>query len=822
LPVPLATWKSALIGDLELLEATPFILALDDYQFVGNPSIDLLLTDLLQYEQLPLHLILSARRRPSLAFSRLKVQGKVVEIKAADLRFTDAEAMAYFRHTTSVPWSASEINQLQEKTEGWAAGLALAAISIREAGQAQEFLTHLKTLDGVVIDYLLDQAFNNQTDEIREFLLKTATFSQFCTSMLWEVFDFKQSENEIQTLLEQLEAAQLFLIPLDNQRFYYRYHHLFRQMLLSRQRYHVPPDQIALYHRRAAAWLIRQGQTDEALNQLTAIQDWVGAAQVLESQLCLLLNAEDFLGIKSRLEYFPEDFIATRPGLLLMKAWLAHYALRYILMHSLTAKIQVMLDAALQRNHPSENGAPLPGFEILPHSIVQAQVWELESIYYYLINQGDQAMSLARQAVDMLPETWLFARGNAIVYLGLSMFMEGQYHQTVDMLLQLYEQLQDPSSTYGAWLLFCLSVVHLLHGELELSRQTAEQMIRAALANNLLLMQGWGYYLLGRIYQEWNQLELAASYYERLVDQRFTWNLFTSLESIASHVLVLQTLDRHKQAKESLDLLQQLYSDQTPALPPAVMSLIAWLDLQNGNREEARRWAESFNAPVAEQAIVWHHIPHIYKAKILMEIGGPETDQAVDQLLDEIQELAERTHNNLTLLRVLAMRAVWLVRQGKSAAALQTLECALRLARTGRFIRTFVEQGPDMLELLRTISTRLKNVAGLSEYVETIIAAFLTPKAPHPAPPKPPEIKTLLTERELEVLELLAERLSINEISARLCISPSTVQQHTHHIYRKLNVANKRQAVASAVELGILSPIASPGFSHLSDQIDQK
>ena len=804
--VPLAIWKNALIADLELLKDTPFILALDDYHLVGNPSIDLLLADVLRYELLSLHLIISARRSPSLSFSRLKVHEQVVDIKTADLRFTDSEAFAYLRQAVAVPLSVATINQLQEKTEGWAAGLAMVAISLREEVQPEELITQLDGPERQVSDYLLDQVFTNQPDEIREFFLQTATFNEFSASFLSEVVDSRRSEGEIQALLERIEDTQLFLIPLDAQRSWYRYHHLFRRMLLSRQRYYYHPDQIALYHRRAAAWLTQHGQADEALGHLNAVRDWVGAAQLVESQFCSLLNAEDYPRIKRYLGYFPEDSIATRPGLLLMQAWLAHLGLRLAQMHSLTARIQAMLDAALLQSEPAENDVPLPGFEVISHRTIQAHVWALDSVILYLTNQGRQAMALSRLAVDTMPETWMFARGNAMIYLGLSMTMEGQYHQMVELFRKAYESLREPGTTYGTRLLFTLAVSHLLQGELELCRQTAEQIVRSALAFNLLLMQGWGYYLLGRVYQEWNQLELADKYYQMVVDQRFTCNLFCSLESVQGYVFVLQILGHQESARHLLDSLEQLLSDQITATPQPVMALTAWLKLQHGNRVEARRWAESFYVPVAEQAIVWYHIPHIYKVKILMDAGGPESNREVDRLLDEIQELAERTHNNFTLLRVLSIRAVWLARQGESAAAHQTLVGALRLGRAGGFIHTFVIRGPEMLDLLQAVSPQLKNELGLGEYIDSIIATFSMSIDPQPAPPNLREIKTLLTERELEVLELLAERLSINEISARLFISASTVQQHTHHIYRKLNAANKRQAVTRAIELGILAP----------------
>ncbi len=802
--IPISVWKNALIDDLELLEGEPFIMALDDYHLVSNPSIDLLLADVLSSETLPMHLIISARRSPSLSFSRLRVQGKVVEVSTADLRFTASEILAYVNQAVDVTLSAEAVDQLHDKTEGWAAGLALVAISLREEAQPEKLIAHLGGADRGVSDYLLNQVFHNQPVEIQEFLLKTASFSQFCAAMLFDVFDSKQSEGELQALLERIEAAQLFLIHLDDHRAWFRYHHLFREMLLARQRYHFSPEKIEGYQRRAADWLIHQGQKDEALGYLVALQDWTGAAKVVESQFRSMLNAEDFQGIQRRLGYFREDFIATRPGLLLMQAWMAHFELRLVLMRSLTVKLQTLLDAALRQNQAADSDAFLPRFEIIPHNVVQANIWVMEGAWYLLTNQGSQAVSVARQATDSLPENWLFTRGNAMLYLGMSMCMEGQYHQAVELLMEHYHRLQDPGRTYGLRLLFCVASIHLLHGELELARQASEQMLRDAQAFNLPLMQGWGYYGLWRVYLEWNQLERAASNVQLAVNKRYTSNLYCSLESIASYVLVQHTLGDREQAQKSLGLFQDLYAEKSTPTPAMVMALDAWLKLKDGRLEEARRWAESFTTPITEQSIIWYHFPHLYKAKILLELSEPETDKIVDQLLDEIQKLAERTHNTYTLVRVLAMRAVCLHRQGESDMAQQTLARALRLARPGWFILTFVEQGPEMLELLLAAMPRLQPEAGLGEYIDKLIAAFPKPTDPPPTTFNLNEIKIVLTDRELEVLELLADRFSIKEIAARLHISPSTVQQHNHHIYRKLNVNNKRQALAMAKKLGIL------------------
>ncbi|HSQ27036.1 MAG TPA: LuxR C-terminal-related transcriptional regulator, partial [Anaerolineales bacterium] len=508
-------------------------------------------------------------------------------------------------------------------------------------------------------------------------------------------------------------------------------------------------------------------------------------------------------GIKHRLGYFSETFIASRPGLLLMQMWIAHFGMRIQVIKTLIATIQGKIDAALQAD-TAGTGAP-SGFEVIPLEVVQAQIWTQEALCYFLTNQVSLAVPLARQAVEMLPENWQFIRGTAMVYYGLSYFMQGQYSQAVEELKQRYENLQEPANTYGARLLFTRSVIYLLNGDLELCRQTAEQVLHDAFNNNLLLNQGWGCYLLGRVYQEWNQLELAADYYLQGVELRFTSNIMPALECIAGYAYILQILDRGEQAQQFLNSLEQLHGEQVNVKPPMFMALSAWMNLENGNPEEAQRWAEAFNAPVADQAIVWYHLPHLYKVKILMENNKPGSYQAIDNLLDEIQALAERTHNTFTLVRVLALRTAWLARCGKTLEAQQTLERALRLGRPGWFIHAFVKQGPELLGLLHAALRRHIDIPDIDEYIAAILAAFFVTGEARIAAKDRSSIKTLLTEREMEVLEQLSERLSINEIASHLSISPRTVQQHTHHIYRKLNVTNKREAVVAAIDLGILT-----------------
>lgn len=278
--ISMQIWKSTLIDDLELLGDNPIILALEDYHLVSNPSIDLLLVELLRSEINPLHLIISARRTPSLSFSRLRVQRQIVEISTADLRFTSAEISLYFDQIAHFSLHNTAVQLIQMKTEGWAAALALAAIRLRENAQPDDLIAQLEESESQVSNYLLDQVFNSQPAEIQDFLLRSATFDQFCAPMLYEAFEHEQSEVEIQALLERIEAAQLFLVSLDKPGSHYRYHHLFRQMLQSRQHFFFTRQQIDQLHHRAASWLMRNGQMEDALNHLLTVGDWPSAAQL--------------------------------------------------------------------------------------------------------------------------------------------------------------------------------------------------------------------------------------------------------------------------------------------------------------------------------------------------------------------------------------------------------------------------------------------------------------------------------------------------------------------------------------------------------------
>lgn len=807
LPVPFAAWKAALTSDLEALEATPFVLVLDDFHRLNNPLIDLLLSDLLLQGPSCLHLIISARRSPPLSFSRLNVQGQMAEIRTVDLRFNKAESLVLLKQAVDFPLSDAFVEQLQEKMEGWAAGLALAAISLREERDPKNLILQLDGMDRRVSDYLLDQVFNNQPPEMQEFLVKTASLDRFCVPLCQAVLEWSEGLIRIPAILERVETAQVFLTALDNQNQWYRYHHIFQQMLLQRQRSMYAPEEIEQLHRHAAKWLAGEGLFDEALDHFIAIHDWQSAARLAESRLCNQLNREDMLGIKRRLALFPKDFIPTRPGLLLMQAWLAHFNLKVALIHRLVDQIQTFIDAARQEGE-RDFGLPPPGFEEISLAEAQAHIRVIESAVCYLTNRSDPGAVLARQSLADLPVRWAFVRGTAMLYLGLCMQMAGNEKDAIRLLREEYEAGREQQTPYKLRLLFCLATIHFLLGDLKSCRQAADLLLGEARSAGYLLLQGWGAYLLGRVHHEWNDLEQAAAFFAAVARNRYSSNLICALDGMAGWVHVLRARGQFESAQQVLDIFIQFQQELLELPDNASLSLIAWLDLQDGDRETARRWAESIDAPAAEQAMIWFQNSHYYQARILVALGEPGTIRAAEPLLDKLQLIADRTHNTYLIVRVLALRSVWLAEQGRNSEALETLQGAAQIARPGRFMGTFLDLGPQMKDLLRQLCSRLATDSVELNYLLMILNAFppaLSESISHPplASAGRPAMEVLLTKRELEVLKMLGERLSIKEISEKLFISTSTVRQHTQHIYRKLGINSKRQAAAAAGELGL-------------------
>jgi LuxR family transcriptional regulator, maltose regulon positive regulatory protein len=789
LPVPPSTLIATLINDLEDLPED-FILVLDDYHTIQGEAVPDLLASFVQHWPHRLHLILITRHNPPLPIAALRAKGKITEFRARDLRFTSEEIRQYASRVMKEPLDQPVLQELEQQTEGWIAGLYLYTLALRQRGIAGTLTTFTEAGRNIA-DYLMDEVLSQQPADISQFLLKTSILECWCIPLCAQVMGDESTERGMQRCLEWLERTNFFTIQLDDRREWHRYHHLLREMLHRRARIILGADQIIELHRRAAAWFEQQGLVEEALHHLLEIHDFDQAERLVQQALREVLNREDRSTLERWVSLFPEDFIQQSPWLLIMKCSALQFMWQLGAIPPLLKRIEVLLE-----NRTSEAAiADLP--------ILRGLVLALKGELAFFENQMEQCAADEQEAMVLLPESWTYARGGYMLFLGLSMQELGQGQIIDRQLWKEYESLPEKTNAYAVRLLFPLCVNEVQAGRLEQSRQRGELMLEQATRGGLPVLQGWGHFWLGMIYYSWNDLTAAARHFQAVADQKFSVQVLAARHSLMGLVLVRLAQDDRSTARSTLETLAQYEVDIFGTETDATRSLRAHLQFNGGERSSAWRWADAFTGPVLDRPLLWMQEEQVTRAYLLISRGRQEDIQTAQQIIDSVLEIAEKTHNTRFTIILTILRALAIDLQGQMEAALETMRHAIDLARPGGFIRFFVDYGL----LLQTPLARLAERYPADDFICQILAAFPAQESRHPVldssvPSLPIEG---LTSREADVLLLMRERLSDKEIARKMSLSPATVKRHAANIYQKLGVRRRWDAVAKAEALHLLS-----------------
>lgn len=778
-----------------------FVVVLDDLHAPHGQVLYEYLNEWLHHWPRQMHLVLVARFNPPLPLTSLRVKGLLTEIRAHDLRFTQAEAADYFSHVLEYTPDESAVTLLQQRLEGWIAGLKMAALSLDKPERVRDLAATLLDSEVFIADYLIDEVIARQPPKIQKFLLKSSILDRFSMSLAESLMDERDADCNVRDCMDYVESAGLFLMPLDNRREWYRYHELFRTVLQHRLANTRPEAEIKELHTRAAGWFFDQGLPDQAIDHALEADDPRLAAAFMEQSLRDVLNREDRPVLERWLRMLPEEFIAQTPGLLIMRAYL--YAFRWELGAMIQATRQA--EALIDKSDLSESTRILLGL-----------IGALEGSSHYDVNQHEQAITCCRQALSNLPAQWLYPRGIAAAYMGLSMHASGSPEAAQQFLSGQYESYRDKGDSYALRLLLAVAVNHIQSGNYESAERTAHLILRQAEQSHLLVMSGWGYYLLGFVNYEWNELEKAAEYFGRVVDLFYSTQLAIARNGMIGEAWSVQALGRPAEALQAIDRLSDFDLEAHGYERLDTISARSRLLLASGNTNAADYWIHQDTSHVPDQSLlVWMgHIP-LTKARVLLARNkGADTQMAL-QVLDPIGELAERSLNTRIMIEVLGLRALALLNLGDNAGARKTLIRSVELARRGLFTRTFVDMGPQMKILLNQIAGH----APVSVSVGRILAAFSNGEtAWKPAAlltqGKPAtsrngydddELDEHLTQRELEILLLMSEPISLREIASRMTISYTTARRYTINIYSKFGVHSRWEAVETAVQKGIMN-----------------
>ena len=778
------------------------ILVLDDYHTVRGTEVHNLFIELARHWPKPLHLVLISRIDPPIPLTSLRAKGMLHEIRTQNLRFKPEETAVYLSQEQLTLRSQEDLHLLEERFEGWPAGLHLAVLSLRSASSQESVLSALSSENPNIAGYLVDEVLTHQFPAIHAFLLKTSILDRFSASLCEAIIGEMDTAWNARACLDWIERSELFITPLDDRQEWYRYHHLFRELLQQRLSTEIRADQVTDLHRLASVWFEEHGFVDEALHHALAAGDLDLAARQMNTGLRDVINREDRPTLERWLRLLPEEMIQRSPGLLMIRIWALELSWRLDLQAQVLQQVEELLD--------SGGGASLPANDL---QILRGQIHVLRAQQAYFSNQTTRAIDLCRQALALLPPAWTFVRGAAILYLGLSMQATGQIQEAEKLLLTEYEFCSDKTEIYPLIVLQSLGYIYLWTGQLEKTIKIGQVLIQGATSSGIMFTKSWGNYYLGVAHYQRNELEIAGQYFTQIMENQFLAHGSAYHDAVAGMALIYQITGKQSESRRMVESISRFDLEQGGIEDDRTRSLRARLMLLQGDPEGAGRWADTFSDLPPDQPIIWLEEPQMTRARALVARGTDADLRLALQILDVLNEIVNRTHNTYYEIEILALRALALDSQGDTGHADAALMQALDLAQLGGFIRVFVNLGKPMQKMLH----RLFSQDHSGELIRRILAAFqeddknLLDSASPAQPKRQPYLanSTLvepLTQRELEVLSLLRDPLSIKEIALKLGISYATTSRHTVNIYAKLGAKGRWDAVVKAEDLNILPP----------------
>ena len=770
----------------------PIVLVLDDYHHIHDVSIHQLIGQLLHHAPLPLHLVITSRFDPPLPVSRLASRGKLVEIRATDLRFRTAEAQALLERISGVRLAAERVDALVENFDGWAVGLQSVALSLRRGDATANLAGDLSAGDHRrLIGILGDEVFSMQPAEVRDFLVRTSLLGQLtaslCQFLLTADCADETAATASQAMLERLERDGLFIAALDEERRWYRYHNLFRTFLAHKLAQTCSSAEIAALHRRAAVWYRQEGNAAEAIRHALAAQDIALAADVVEASLYEILNREEWPLLERWLKLFTGETIQDRPLLLVAQAWVLFFQRKLQAIPPLLAQAEALLaEGATAASAPAS---------------VRCDLETLHALLFLAAGDYRRAVDCTQRALCYMEPGRDFGRGIAVFVQGMASYALQGEEQAVAFCVKISDDpLEDVVVRARALESLC-HIFGIACRPIEQER-AARALLKLAQEHRLDVSAAWAHRHLGSSYYERNDLAAAIRYFSLVVEQRYLAHFSCARDCFIGLALAYQAQGRGDEAEAVAAALQAFYVDRGLANLPEVDSFQARLAYLRGDTGRALQALERVQPALTVPAMNAYETATLSRAMIHIMAGTAAQRRAALPVLSDLRRLAEASHSTWYLIRILALQAIALQQEGELAPALALMEQAVRLGAPGRVIGSIVELGPPVKRLLRHLAERDVEPA----YVRDLLAAF-PPDAPgsRPAVPSPgASLVEPLSGREMEVLVLLNQRLSNKEIAARLVVSPLTVKRHMTNIMQKLGVDSRWEAVERAREIGLI------------------
>ncbi len=796
--VPAESELTSLVNDINAMP-DDFILVLDDYHAMDAASVDDALAFLLEHMPPQMHLVIATREDPNLPLARWRARGQLTELRAADLRFTATEAAEFLNQTMGLDLSEENITALENRTEGWIAGLQMAALSMRGRPDTAGFIRSFTGSHRFVLDYLLEEVLRRQPERVHGFLLQTAILG----GLYGPLCDAVTGREDGAEMLETLERDNVFVVPLDDQRRWYRYHHLFADVLQAHAK-ETQPDRVSTLHRRASEWYERNGLPPDAIHHALAAGDFERAAGLIELAGPSMEGSPQTTTWVGWVKALPDELVRARP---VLSVWYAYALLGRAEMETAESRLN---DAERMLANPSA------GMVVVDERQAPSLLATIATGRAYLAQAlGDVAGTVkhARGALELLPESDRLRREQATGLLGLACWASGDLEAAgrvfADYNLKLRTARNIPDAVGTAYV---LADIRMAQGHLREATDMLQQTLQFVLDQGEPTPPDAAdlYRGLGELLGERGELESAARYLSTSRELggktgQLGWPYRLCIAE--AHLKQVQG-DGDGALALLYEAERRYFRTPLPVVRP-IPAMKARIWVLQGRKAEALAWARERGLSVDDELSYLREYEHVTLARILLARNRNDPDGSIRKtmtLLERLLKAAEEGGRRGSVIEILVLQALAHEAKGDVPLALASLERALTLAEPEGYVRVFVDEGAPMAELLRKMNAPgTPRAPGMEAYIHKLRAGCekQTPSRTITGISPEPSVEPL-SERERDVLRLLGTELKGPEIARELFISLNTLRTHTKSIFGKLGVNNRQAAVRRARELGLL------------------
>ena len=761
--------KRLFLNDINQINQS-FILVLDNYHCINHPEMHEFLNLILKYPPPALHLVIITRTDPPFSLCALRAQGQLTELRAKELAFTRLETEHFLHQHQFLEFKINQqaLLNLQNKLEGWAVGLRLISLALADQGNPNNFLCHWRGEIASIEEYLREEVLAVQLPIVKKWLTQFSMFNRFCFPLLKAVFLSDEMFQE-SDFLHMINSGNLLVTPLDEAGKWYRYHPLLRKVLLKQLQEQYRPQDITSWHLQASQWFESEDLIDDAIAQALAANDMTRAVEIIERHRLVILNGEQWDQLEQWLKQIPPEILQQRSQLLLSQGWINCFRDQF-------REVALILQQLADNQLASE---------------LLAEFNSLQGMVSFWEGQVETSLRYLEKALDSLSEKAHRIRNQTQLYFGLALYSRGQKQNAIEFFTQNWQRLYpNHDMAKGLGLLYTLS------SQLTPALEIAQQVETSEPVHH------WAHYLQGAAYLRRNHLEQGVPHFRSVVESGNGKEARLIIDSFVGLALTYQALQQRDSAtatiKQGLVFARETGDFQMIAIAHSAQARLALLQ---GDLCLASQWLHAFeDTPDASTLFCWLEVPVMTKVRILCAIGCEQSLQNAAKLLQTLRKEAETHHYTCQLIEIRILQALVFKKQRDWAEALAVLESVIPLAASGNLIRPFLEFGYPIATLVRQLHQYSPQCCFKRRILEILNL---------PTKPSQFNIQMIeyLTHREAEILEMLSQRLQDKEIAKQLGISTTTVKSHLKHLYQKLNVHSRRQAVVRGMECGLIPPI---------------